>query len=116
MRTVSGTFETTYWPDDGSKTTVSSPPPEGYTAKAILVPEATDAGYTTIPIVLDSNQSFLLSDVPAGPYFLELDRKAAALCPGCPGGAPEEVALTQPIEVRPGSPGLAAPSAARPDG
>jgi len=116
MRTVSGTFQTTYWPDDGSKTTVSSPPPEGYTAKAILVPETSAAGYTTIQFVLDSNQSFSLPDVPAGPYFLQLDRKAVALCQGCPGGAPqEEVVLTQLIELRRDSPDLTALSAARPD-
>jgi len=113
---VSGTFQTTYWPDDGLKTTVSSPPPEGSTAKAILVPEATAAGYTTIPIVLDSNQSFSLSGVPAGPYFLQLDMKTAALCQGCPGGIPDvEVVTAQLIELRADSPDLSTLSAARPD-
>src|SRR5260370_32281560 len=116
LRTVSGTFKTTYWLDDGTKTTVNSPPPNGQTVKAILVPNGTAAGYTTIPITLDSNQSFTLSNVPAGPYFLQLDGSRFPICQGCPGGNfREEVVFTQLIELRADSPDLTFLSAARPD-
>src|SRR5712692_4250984 len=116
LRTVSGTFKTTYWLDDGTKTTVNSPPPNGQTVKAILVPTGTTAGYTTIPITLDSNQSFTLSNVPAGPYFLQLDAPRFPICQGCPGGNfHEEVVFTQLIELRADSPDLTFLSAARPD-
>jgi hypothetical protein len=115
MRTVSAKFQTTYWPDDGSKTTVSSPPPDGWTAKAILVPDATTGGYSSIAISLDANQGFSLPDVPAGPYFLQLDRAGAAFCQSCTPDLDVEVVETQLIELRSDSPDLTVLSAARPD-
>lgn len=114
IRTVSGTFKTIYWPDDGSRSIASSPPPDGQMATAILLPDGTDAGYTTISIVLDASQSFSLSNVPAGPYFLQLDKQMFPLCPSCPTGFGQAVS-TRLIELRGDSPDLTTLSAARPD-
>jgi len=114
IRTVSGTFQTTYWPDDGTRTTLPSPPPNQQTAAAILVPDGTDAGYTSLPIALDGNQGFSIEDVPAGPYFLQLDTEIFPLCPGCPTGF-ERAISTLLIELRADSPDLTSLSAARPD-
>jgi hypothetical protein len=114
LRTVSGAFKTTYTPDDGSRTTVSSPPPDEQTATAILVPDGTAAGYTSIPITLDANQSFSLPGVPAGSYFLQLDAPTFPQCPTCPTGF-EQAVSTQLIELRVDSPDLTTISAARPD-
>src|SRR6267142_361780 len=113
-RTVSGTFKTTYTPDDGSRTTVSSPPPDEQTATAILVPDGTAAGYTSVPITLDANHSFSLPGVPTGSYFLQLDAPVFPRCPTCPRGF-EQALSTQLIELRVDSPDLTTISAARPD-
>ncbi len=114
LRTVSGTFQTTYWPDDGTKTTLSTPPPDGRTAKAILVPDASATGYTTLPITLNANQGFSVPDVPAGPYFLQLDQRIYPLCSSCPGASPEAVS-TELIELRANSPDLTVVTGARVD-
>src|SRR5215468_8062272 len=102
LRTVSGSLKTTYWLDDGSKITVSSPPPNGQMVTAILIPDGIAAGYTIIPITLDSNQGFMVSNVPEGPYFLQLDSARYEFCQGCPGQRPydhrAEVVFTQLIE------------------
>jgi hypothetical protein len=112
---VSGTFQTTYWPDDGTKTTLSSPPPYGKTAKAILVPDAAVGGYMTLPIALRADQSFSIPDVPAGPYFLQLDQRIFPPCQGCPGGGSPEAVSTELIELRANSPDLTMVTAARVD-
>jgi len=110
LRTVSGSLKTTYWLDDGSKITVSSPPPNGQMVTAILIPDGIAAGYTIIPITLDSNQGFMVSNVPEGPYFLQLDSARYEFCQGCPGPPPydhrAEVVFTQLIELRADSPDL----------
>ena len=118
LRTVSGSFKTTYWLDDGSKTTVNSPPPNAATLKAILSPNGSAAGYTIIPITLDSTQSFTVSNVPEGPYFLQLDSERYEVCHGCPGPPYDnyvEVVSTQLIELRADSPDLTSVTAGRPD-
>ena len=109
----------TYWLDDGSQITVSSPPPNGQMVKAILSPNGSAAGYTIITITVDSNQSFTVSNVPEGPYFLQLDDERYELCHGCPGPEPYdhpvEVVFTQLIELRTDSPDLTSVTASRPD-
>ncbi|HEY4869208.1 MAG TPA: hypothetical protein VII79_04295 [Candidatus Dormibacteraeota bacterium] len=112
---MSGTFQTTYWPDAGTKTTLSSPPPYGKTAKAILVPDASVGGYTTLPITLRADQSFSIPDVPAGPYFLQLDQKVFPLCQGCPWPGSPEAVSTELIELRANSPDLTIVTGARVD-
>jgi hypothetical protein len=114
IRTVSGTFQTTYWPDAGTKTTLSSPPPYGKTAKAILVPDASVGGYTTLPITLRADQSFSIPNVPAGPYFLQLDHSIFPPCQSCPGGGSPAVS-TELIELRANSPDLTIVTGARVD-
>jgi hypothetical protein len=117
-RTVSGNFKTTYWVDDGSQITMSSPPPDGQMMKAILSPNGSAAGYTIIPITLDSDQSFTVSNVPEGPYFLQLDSAGYEFCHGCPGPSPYdqavEVVFTQLIELRADTPDLTSVTAGRP--
>src|SRR2546430_10208505 len=54
------------------------------------------------------------SDVPAGPYFLQLDGQVFPLCPSCPSGF-EQAVSTRLIELRSDSPDLTTLSAARPD-
>jgi hypothetical protein len=47
-RTVSGAFRTVYLPDDGSSTTLSTPPPFGERPVALLVPDDSPSGYTEV--------------------------------------------------------------------
>jgi hypothetical protein len=101
--------------DDGSKTTLSSAPPYGKTAKAILVPDASVGGYTTLPITLSADQGFLIPDVPAGPYFLQLDQKIFLPCPSCPFSNSVEAISTELVELRANSPDLAIVTGARRD-
>jgi hypothetical protein len=72
-RTVSGTFRTVYVPDDGSSTTLSTPPPFGERAVALLVPDDSPSGYTEFPITLEADNTFTVEGVPSGSYFLQLD-------------------------------------------
>src|SRR5262252_1449646 len=72
-RTVTGAFTTVYMPDDGSSTTLSTPPPFGETAAAFLVPDQSQTGYTEFPITVGKDNTFTVEGVPTGSYFLQLD-------------------------------------------
>lgn len=49
-RTVAGAFTTIYRPDDGTSTTLSTPPPFQHRVRALLVPDASATCYSTFPI------------------------------------------------------------------
>ena len=114
-RTVSGAFQTTYWTDAGTKTTLKGLPTLVFgdpaaTPSAILVPDGSASGYTKLPLVLSGDQSFAVSGVPTGPYFLELDAisTAAAVCG-------EPLTIVHLFELTTSTPDLASVTAARPD-
>ncbi len=72
-RTVTGAFTTVYRPDDGTSTTLSTPPPYGQRVTALLVPDDSPTGYTEFPITLGGDNTFTVEEVPSGSYFLQLD-------------------------------------------
>jgi hypothetical protein len=72
-RTVSGAFETTYWPDSGVKTTVGAQPSNGEVVTAVLVPNSSATGYATIPATQNPDGTFTASNVPAGTYYLQTE-------------------------------------------
>jgi len=119
-RTVSGTFRTTFWTDDGAKTTVNRLPRtvldgSAGTPSALLVADSTPNGYSRFPITVDANQGFSVPGVPAGPYFLELDRTElfAASCGA--GFQTVEVTVPQLFQQSTSAPDLDTVTAARPD-
>ncbi|MFL5310808.1 MAG: hypothetical protein ACJ79H_10190 [Myxococcales bacterium] len=73
---MSGTFQTTYWTDDGTKTTLPGAP--GFvggfaaTSAALLVPDTSGAGYAESTFTLDATKSFRVTGVPVGTYFLKM--------------------------------------------
>jgi hypothetical protein len=96
-RTVSGTFQTVHWSDNGTKTTVAGPPKVRFgrsalAATALLIPDTSAAGYAQLSLTLDAIQGFSVADVPAGPYFLEIGATVSRIA-SCNGG-------TQPIDVK----------------
>ena len=103
-RTVSGAFTTVYVPDDGSSTTLSTPPPFGQRAVALLVPDDSPTGYTEFPITLGEDNTFTVEGVPIGSYFLQLD---IAYNP--------TLTYSNLFELTADSPDLSIVSAARPD-
>jgi hypothetical protein len=104
-RTVTGAFTTVYMPDDGSSTTLSTPPPFGQMPTNLLVPDSSPTGYTAFPITLGPDNTFTVEAVPSGSYFLQLDF-----------GSPFDPAVhSNLIELTADSPDLSIVSAARPD-
>ena len=73
LRTVTGAFQVTHWPDSGVKATVVGPPPGGETATKIFVPDGSPAGYTVISVTQSLDGTFTASGVPTGTYFLQVD-------------------------------------------
>jgi hypothetical protein len=72
-RTVSGTFTTVYWADDGSKTTRAGSLGPVQTVTAAWVPAGSNyrrIAASTAPLPLGG---FAIDGVPEGPYFLEVD-------------------------------------------
>lgn len=101
-RTVSGTFQTTYWADDGAKVTLNTLPTPTFgisgppaTPSALLVPDSSTSGYAKFAFSVDANQSFSVPGVPVGTYFLELD-KADSLPVSCVGGGIQVVSVVIP--------------------
>jgi hypothetical protein len=121
-RTVSGTFQTIHWTDDGTKTTVSGTPtlttrigdlPAA--PSALLVADASVAGYTKFPVTLGADQSFAVSGVPVGSYFLELDATTTSVALCGPGQTPVPIQIVNLFELRANAPDLAAVTSTRPD-
>lgn len=119
-RTVSGTFRTTFWTDDGTKTTLNRMPTtvlDGTTGApaALLVADSSPPGYTKFPLTVDASQGFTVPGVPAGPYFLELDKTEffAASCGA--GFSVVEVTVPQLFQQSTSTPDLEAVTAARSD-
>jgi hypothetical protein len=119
-RTVSGTFQTTFWVDDGTKTTVNALPRTllnglAGTPSALLVPDSNSSGYSRRPFAVDGNLSFTVSDVPASSYFLELDR--TEFYPATCGASTDIVEVVRPllVELSASTPDLGSVTAARPD-
>jgi hypothetical protein len=104
-RTVTGAFTTTFRLDDGSETTLSTPPPFHQTGAAILVLDDSPTGYTSFPITLDADYTFEVPGVPTGTYFLRLDTPAFA----------PSARNTHLFEMTVDTPDLSSISAARPD-
>lgn len=104
-RTVTGAFRTVYTPDDGSSTTLSTPPPFGERPIALLVPDDSPTGYTTFPITLGPDNTFTVEGVPNGSYFLQLDFRYLF----------DPAVYSNLYEMTADSPDLSVVSAARPD-
>ncbi len=104
-RTVTGAFRTVYAPDDGSSTTLSTPPPFGERPVTLFVPDDSPTGYTEFPITLGADNTFTIEGVPTGSYFLQLD----FMYPSDP------TVYSNLIELTAGSPDLSVVSAARSD-
>ena len=101
-RTVHGTIATVYWADDGSKATLPGTLGPGMTVPAIWVP--TGKNYRRIAVSFGADSSFSISDVPEGPYFLEVDQKWDAT-----------TTWAQLIELTGSHPDLSTVTTARPD-
>jgi hypothetical protein len=106
-RTVTGAFRTVYGPDDGSSTTLSTPPPFGQRPIALLVPDDSPTGYTEFPITLGGDNTFTIEGVPSGSYFLQLDISYDYY--------PVPFIYSNLFELTADSPDLSVVSAARPD-
>jgi hypothetical protein len=119
-RTVSGTFQTIYWTDNGTKTTVSGTPSLSsalgdppVSPSALLVPDASTTGYTKLPLPLAADLSFAAASVPVGSYLLEVDATTTgvAVC----GGVRTPVTIVNLFELTTSNPDLAYVTSARPD-
>jgi hypothetical protein len=119
-RTVSGAFQTIFWTDDGTKTTVAGAPTgfldsDALTPAALLVSDASATGYAEFPLTLDAAKSFRVSGVLAGSYFLETGatRTMVEKC----GGGTITIEVNVPIlfELANSTPDLGSVSSARPD-
>jgi hypothetical protein len=97
VRTITGTFETTYWTDDGTRTTVGTPPPATTSVAALVHRHGT---YESFPGTVDPNGVMTIPGVPEGRYSLEISDPA--------GG-------TTLVELRASNPDLSVVSARRPD-
>ena len=106
-RTVTGAFRTVYVPDDGSSTTLSTPPPFRERPIALLVPDDSPTGYTEFPITLGADNTFTVEGVPTGSYFLRLDITVNYY--------PVPVIFSNLFELTADSPDLSVVSAARSD-
>lgn len=109
-RTVTGAFTTVFRPDDGTTTTLSTPPPFHQSVPALLVPDDSPSGYTVFPVTLGPDNTFTVPDVPNGPHFVQLDRTYMYFI-----GVPTLVSGTELIELTADTPDLSLMSAARPD-
>jgi len=105
-RIVTGAFTTVYMPDDGSSTTLSTPPPFRQTVTALLVPDDSQTGYTEFPITLGKDNTFTVEGVPKGSYFLELDTTLYT---------PVPIISSSLIELAADLPDLSIVNAGRPD-
>jgi len=121
-RAVSGTFQTLFWPDNGTTTTVATSrirfTGDELTPVSLLVPDASAAGYTAFPLALDASQSFRVAAVPVGSYFLEMEttRQLFAGATSCNGAAPLiDVKIARLFDATTSTPDLSAVTAARPD-
>jgi hypothetical protein len=120
-RIVSGAFQTVFWTDDGTKTIVPGLPKfllnvgDDLAPAALLVSDASAAGYTEFPLTVDAGKSFSVSGVPAGSYFLEMGatRVIAVRCRG--GTEPTQVNVPILFELASSTPDLVSVSSARPD-
>jgi hypothetical protein len=113
LRTVGGALKATHWTDNGTKTTVNEPLPWARLSR-LLVPKRNPAGYTAVPLSLDANQSFSATDVPVGPYFVELDETSSAPCRSCIDGF-VQVVYARLIELTADTPDFTRVTASRPD-
>src|SRR3954468_6686589 len=118
IRTVSSTVRTIHVSEDGTETAVAGWPSwETNNARvtAILVPDSSASGYAIHPITVGADSSFSVPDVPAGPYFIQIDVDAA-VSQGT-GVATETILVTQRMlyEAREDDPDLSIVSSRRPD-
>ncbi len=67
-RTVTGTFSTVYWKDDGTQTLVSSAPSNTSVSALVLSGNT----YQTYPGTVGATGTFTIPGVPAGSYFLDV--------------------------------------------
>jgi hypothetical protein len=120
---VSGTFQTTYWTDDGTKTALNALPTPTFglfgppaTPSRLLAADPGSSEYTTFPLSVDANQSFRVDGVPAGPYFIELDKTMtyAATC-GVASTTVIDVVVAQLFESSASTPDLQLVSSGRRD-
>ena len=100
-RTVSGTIATVYWADDGSKTTLPGSLGAPLTVAAIWIPAGSN--YRRVPVSF-ANSSFSVSDVPEGPYFLQVNTQWDAT-----------YSMVDLIELTTSTPDLTTVVTARPD-
>ncbi len=114
-RTVSGAVTTVYAPLGGTETVLATPPPEGYAVTAALFPEAD--GYRTVPLQLDASYAFSAAGVPAGRWFLALERPRnwRRWDPDLVDFVPVAVKELAFVELSADRPDLSVVSAARPD-
>jgi hypothetical protein len=82
---------------------------------ALLVADASPAGYTKFPLSLGADQSFAVSGVPVGSYFLVLDATTTSI-PLCgPSQASVPIQIVNLFELTANAPDLAYVTSTRPD-
>jgi hypothetical protein len=93
--------------------TVSEPLPGIWVAAWLVAPDGRGQGYARFPVVVGDDGHFLVSGVPVGKWFLQLDRSDFALR----GNPPRMVSTvaTQLIPITTGAPDLSTLVAARRD-
>jgi hypothetical protein len=77
-RTVSAKLQTLFTKDDGTTTLVNGWDQNElntYTVTGLLVPDSSAAGYTSFPVTVAADGSFSVANVPAGPYFIQVDHQ-----------------------------------------
>lgn len=117
-RTVSGTLSTVYRKDGGITVVAGVPVEDPFALTAILVPDNTVAGYTTIPVKVDPvSFHFNVPNVPQGQYFLQIDRTSFINQPDptVPGSAQTPVIVRTLFEANSSTPDLSSLIAGRSD-
>jgi hypothetical protein len=74
-RTVSGVLQTLYTRDDGTQALVPGWPLEmtGANLTALVIPDESTSGYTTIAVTPGADGSFSVTNVPGRNYFIQVD-------------------------------------------
>jgi hypothetical protein len=113
-RTIGGTFQTLYRPDDGTTTIVGQPRPDLEVATAVLVPDQSAQGYARFPVTVAADGTFSVQNAPAGSWYLQLDEAGLA----SDGSQPSQLVnatYTRLLPMYSSHPDLSSVIAARPD-